>query len=177
LLEHPSNVPGEGETTCSSRKSKQPLWHRMYFQRHLTDIIRAFGYESVPIEEARERVKPLVETYGRPLIEAGTEELIVVDNSQSPVVARLSDEARKLAVQILGRPPQPRSEQTPSSTVDRLTETTCPPEATPPGTRTRRSRSKDSHAAETPSQPREASSGTSASKPRRGTKRKDTKAQ
>lgn len=77
---------------------------RMHFKQEFVDLVRLFGYSEIPIPEAREKVKPLIDKYGQKLIEAAAEEIIFVDNAATPEVARLTDHARKLAVQILGSP-------------------------------------------------------------------------
>jgi len=100
--------PPPSEPAPEGRKSSQrPLYLRMYSQRHLVDLVRLVGYCDIPLDDMRERVKPLVETYGRSVMEAATREILIVDDGQSPPVVRLTEEARRLAVQLLGRPPQP----------------------------------------------------------------------
>lgn len=105
-MERSGTPDGADEKTATPKKAKQPLWQRMYFQPHMTEIVRRMGYAELPVDEAANRLRPLFETFGRPSIEEGAAELITIDDTQSPAIARLSDEARKLAVQILGRPPE-----------------------------------------------------------------------
>src|SRR5437868_3928450 len=76
----------------------------MYFQQHLTELVRLFGYRNVPLDEAREMLKPLNETYGLDTMKAAVEEIIYIDDGSDRPVARLADHARKLAIGILGSP-------------------------------------------------------------------------
>jgi hypothetical protein len=111
-MERPQEASTAEEATHTGKKPKAPLWQRMYFQRHMTDVVRAFGYRSVPLEETRDLLKPLLDTYGRTLVQSATDEIIVIEGPHETPVARLTDEARKLAIQILGRPPEQRALQT-----------------------------------------------------------------
>jgi hypothetical protein len=83
---------------------QEPLVIRMYFKQHLIDLVRLFGYSEIPLDEAREKLKPLVDKYGKELMATAAEEIVFIDNSRSPAIARLTDHARKLAVGILGSP-------------------------------------------------------------------------
>ena len=51
-------------------------------------------------------MQALTEKYGRTLIEEATDEIIEIDKSSDPPVARLTQEARKLSFQLLGPPPE-----------------------------------------------------------------------
>ena len=77
----------------------------------MTEVVQLFGYESIPVEEARERLKPLVEKYGKETIADATAELVQIESCQTPV-ARLTDEVRLLARQMIGRPPPATSSST-----------------------------------------------------------------
>lgn len=100
----PDFPPAESPREQIATRPREPLYLRMFFQSHLTDLVRAFGYDEIPLEDAREKLKPLVAKFGREKMEAAAEEIIVIDESKSPAVVRLTDHARKLAVQILGSP-------------------------------------------------------------------------
>jgi hypothetical protein len=93
-----------GEPAACPKKAKAPLWQRMYFRREMTEIVRLMGYDELTIEDARERLRPLLDVHGKALIEKGAAELLTIDANHTPATARLSDEARTLAIQILGRP-------------------------------------------------------------------------
>lgn len=94
------------------KRSREPLHLRMYFQQHLTELVRLFGYHDVPLDEAREALKPLNETYGLDAMKAAVEEIIHIDGASDPPVARLTDHARKLAVGILGSRKSPETADT-----------------------------------------------------------------
>lgn len=97
-------TPVVGDQTPVRKQPRAPLVLRMYAQRHMVDVVRLFGYAEIPVDEARRRIRELVEKYGRAAVEAATDEIVFVDDSKQPAVARLSDEARRLVIQILGRP-------------------------------------------------------------------------
>jgi hypothetical protein len=71
----------------------------------MTDVVRAFGYDELPKAEARSRVQPLIETYGEADIRAACEE--IVEANADGTAWRLTEQARKLAIGILGRPKPP----------------------------------------------------------------------
>lgn len=97
-FEQPSSAP---ESRC-----KAPLYLRLYFQSHLTEIVRLIGYADVPVDEARERLEALVTRFGNEKIVAACQEILEVDTGKEPNVARLKAEVRRLAFQILGPPPK-----------------------------------------------------------------------
>jgi hypothetical protein len=98
----PEMTPDESPVTA--RKSKAPLWQKMYFQQHMIAIVRLMGYDELTLDDARERLRPLLEVHGKALIEEGAAELLTINVTHTSATARLSDEARALAIQILGRP-------------------------------------------------------------------------
>jgi hypothetical protein len=81
---------------------RQPLCVRLYFEPHLTELVRRIGYQSLPVPEAKARLAPLVEQYGKDRVNAAIKELLEIDRSQDPPRARLNDAARKAAWQLLG---------------------------------------------------------------------------
>jgi hypothetical protein len=117
----------------SPNRSRDPLYLRLYFQQHLTDLVRLFGYREVPLDEARESLKPLNERYGLDTMKTAVEEIIFVDGSSDPPIARLTDHARKLAVGILGSPRTslPTADAATSVTASKTQDRTR--DATPPG--------------------------------------------
>ena len=104
----PESKGAEKQTALESTATKQPLYIRLYFQDHMIELVRLFGYESLPISEAQEQLKSLTEKYGEEVLRAATDEIIEIDTSNDPYVARLTEYARKLSVEILGRPPKPQ---------------------------------------------------------------------
>ncbi|MCI0740057.1 MAG: hypothetical protein L0Y72_13510 [Gemmataceae bacterium] len=81
------------------------MYLRLYFQAHLTEIVRLIGYADVPVDEARRRLEPLVARFGKEKMVAAFQEIVEVDTDRQPNVARLNAEARRLSFQILGPPP------------------------------------------------------------------------
>jgi hypothetical protein len=81
---------------------RQPLCVRLYFEAHLTELVRSIGYQSFPVPEAKARLAPLVERYGKDKVNAAIQEVLEIDRSQEPPRARLNDSARKAAWQLLG---------------------------------------------------------------------------
>jgi hypothetical protein len=86
-------------------RKAQPLYIRLYYQPHLVALVRLIGYQGLAVTEARERLKPLNEQYGQEKMKVAAREIIQVDTSQDPPVARLTATVRKLAWQLLGPPP------------------------------------------------------------------------
>jgi hypothetical protein len=81
---------------------RQPLCVRLYFEPHLTELVRLIGYQALPVPEAKERMTPLVEKYGKEKINAAIKVLFEIDGSHQPPRARLNAAARKAAWQMLG---------------------------------------------------------------------------
>jgi hypothetical protein len=156
-MERTDSSDGIDESVATPKKAKQPLWQKMYFQRHMTAIVRLMGYDELPLDDARERLRPLLAEYGKERIEEAAADLITIDSTREPALARLSDEARKLAVQILGRPrecsdenpSEPAAVTSPSEPVPVLTAPASDPASTSVPARKRRSRSKKVDATET----------------------------
>jgi hypothetical protein len=149
-MERTPESDGNDEPKSFRKKPKQPLWHRMYFQKSMTDVVRLMEYDELPVEEARARLMPLIETYGKAAIEEAARELVIVDDTKTPAVARLSDEARALAIQILGRPPQPGG-ASPSGTPARTPDAPSNETPTPPQSRRSRTAFKNSADSASPS--------------------------
>lgn len=117
-----TDLPPGAPLEQTPKRPQEPLVMRMYYKQHLVDLVRLFGYSEMPMDEAREKLKPLVEKYGQTIMADAAEEIIFIDNAKMPAVARLTDHARKLAVGILGSPrkttpvptpPEPRVTETP----------------------------------------------------------------
>jgi hypothetical protein len=84
---------------------RPPLCVRIYFEPHLTDLVRLIGYGTLPVEEARRLLAPLAEKYGKERMSAAANEALEMDCSRQPPVLRLNAAARKEAWQMLGPPP------------------------------------------------------------------------
>ena len=81
---------------------KFPLSVRIYYEPPLTDLVRLIGYTTLPLEEARERLAPLAEKYGRDRMNAAAKAVLDMDEQE----VRLNPVSRKAAWQLLGPPPQ-----------------------------------------------------------------------
>ena len=104
----PNHPQGNSDPDVPAKRPREPLYIRMYFQNHLTDLVRLFGYDEIPLERAREELKPLIDKYGQKILEEAVEEIIFIDGTKTPPVARLTDHARTLARQLLGSPVRSR---------------------------------------------------------------------
>ena len=85
---------------------KQPLYLRLYFHPHMTELVQLLGYRDVPLDEIKPQLASLDDTYGHETMAAATEELmetVVVTQT----FARLKEGVRRVARQILGPPPSP----------------------------------------------------------------------
>jgi hypothetical protein len=94
------------EKSAKRRTKRQPLYMRVFHDRHMTALVRAVGYSGFPALEGPERLKPLIEQYGEALVRAAAEEILEIDNTKEPPIARLTAQARKIAAGLLGRPPE-----------------------------------------------------------------------
>lgn len=101
----PSEQPPQSTDRRTSTRKQNPLYLRMYFQTWMTELVQLIGYRDVPIDEAREKLKPLIDRHGKQRMMEACEELVEVDASKKPTVARLKAEVSKLAFQILGPRP------------------------------------------------------------------------
>ena len=48
-----------------TRKEKEKLLQQMYFRQDWIELIRLFGYQTLPMEKARQAIKPLAEKFGK----------------------------------------------------------------------------------------------------------------
>lgn len=100
-----SEAAEQSQDAPPSNGSREPLYLRLYFKPHLTDMARVFRYDSVPIDEAREKLKVLSDKYGQPVIGEAADELLLVEYREGEQTARLKDHVRKIAFGLLGSPP------------------------------------------------------------------------
>lgn len=106
-------------TTYKPEGQNEPLWWRILSQEHMVALVRMFGHRELSIEEARTQMKELVERYGKEIMVAAAEEIVEQDGRGKVQIARLTERARNLAVQLIGRAPQAEcsaSTATPPST-------------------------------------------------------------
>src|SRR3990167_738348 len=106
-----------------SRAGKEKLLTQMYRLSHWIDLIRLFGYQTLPMAQAREAIKPLAEKYGKEPVASACETMVEISTQGKEAFARLKPHIRRMAFQILG--PEP----TPNGTVGTVAST--PPAPTP----------------------------------------------
>jgi hypothetical protein len=97
---------------------EQPLWYKLYYLPQYYELARILGYEGLPAPEAVRRAKPLLEKYGKSVMDQVSRDIVQIDGRTNPPTARLRDEARKLCRQLLGPPPETAAE---GSRLDRST--------------------------------------------------------
>ena len=86
----------------TGKADKLPLWHKMYFRGHYTDIVRLVGYEGLPLAEAQAGMKELGNTHDKEMLVKACEDLLDITAD----FVRLKAETRKLSWQLLGPPPE-----------------------------------------------------------------------
>ena len=80
---------------------KFPLSVRIYYDPPLTELVRLIKYDTLPLENARDRLAPLAERYGRDAMNRAAKQALDMDEHE----VRLTPEVRKAAWQLLGPPP------------------------------------------------------------------------
>ena len=99
-------VAASAVRSTKRRAKQQPLYMRMFQDRHMTALVRAVGHAGFPAAESQERLKPLIDEFGEALVRAAADEVVEVDHAQNPPMARLTAEARTVVVGLIGRPPE-----------------------------------------------------------------------
>ena len=90
-----------------NRAAKEELLRQMYSRAHWIELIRLIGYQSVPMEKAREAIKPLAEQYGKEPMASACEVMVEIFTQDKEAFARLKPHVRRMAFQILGPEPSP----------------------------------------------------------------------
>lgn len=88
------------------RAKKKPLWYRIIYEDQMVALVRLLGHEGLPYSELREKVKPLAEKFGRERLQKAADEIVEFVGDGDDATARLTEEAHKFAIQLLGRRPQ-----------------------------------------------------------------------
>jgi hypothetical protein len=96
-----------------TRAAKEKLLQQMYRLAHWIELIRLFGYQTLPMDQARIAIKPLAEKFGKEPVAAACEELVEISTPGKEPVARLKPHIRRMAFQILG--PEPTAEAAPAT--------------------------------------------------------------
>ena len=104
-VEHPSTSSESTDSAASLQKRPKvnhELLHRIYNRSEYTAIVRAIGPETWDIEDGRDLIVPLMKWYGVECVLDATHELLAIESNEKQTTARLTDEVRRYAVQILG---------------------------------------------------------------------------
>ena len=119
------------------RTKKKPLWCRIIYDVQMVALVRLLGHAGMPLKEMRDKAKPLVEKFGRERLQEAADEIVETIGDGDDAIVRLTEQAQKLAIQLIGRP---RTESS-TATADSLTTGSPLPvrlesEAIPPTTET-----------------------------------------
>jgi hypothetical protein len=102
-----------------TRAAKEKLLLKMYRLAHWIELIRLFGYRTLPMEKARQAIKPIADEFGKEPVAEACEAMVEISTPDNEPVARLKPHIRRMAFQILG--PVPAADTTVSNV-------TAPPE-------------------------------------------------
>lgn len=102
------------QKTPRQKVHRDPLHLRIYFHRHLTAFVRLFGHQELTIDEAREKLRPLIEEFGIERIEEAAAEILMTVRYHPEQTVRLLGDVRRLAQPLIGPPPE-KGEEKPSS--------------------------------------------------------------
>lgn len=83
-----------------------PVWEKLYRSEPNMELAKEVGYFGKPIPETRQRVDELVKRYGKEAMEKASRDIVRIDTTTEPPTARLTDEIRKVAAQLLGPAPE-----------------------------------------------------------------------
>ncbi len=85
-----------------TRVDKEKLLQQMYTLPHWISVIRLFAYRSLPMDAARQAIKPIAEEYGKEPVANACEVLVEISTQGKETSARLKSHIRRMAFQILG---------------------------------------------------------------------------
>jgi hypothetical protein len=108
---HPQPV-ATGEVQLN-RAAKEKLLLKVYRLAHWIELIRLFGYQTLPMETARQAIKPIAEKFGKEPVAEACEVMVEISTPDEEPVARLKRHIRRMVFQILG--PEPTQEAIVSS--------------------------------------------------------------
>ena len=86
------------------RTKKKPLWCRIIYDDQMVALVRLLGHEGMPLKEMRDKAKPLVEKFGRERLQEAADEIVETTGDGDDAIVRLTEQAQKLAIQLIGRP-------------------------------------------------------------------------
>ncbi len=96
------------------RTKKKPLWCRIIYDDQMVALVRLLGHEGMPLKEMRDKAKPLVEKFGRERLQEAADEIVETTGDGDDAIVRLTEQAQKLAIQLIGRP---RTESSPTTAI------------------------------------------------------------
>ena len=96
----PPDVPSTTEIPLS-REEKERLLQKMYSLPHWIAVIRLFGYQTLPMDQAREEIKPIAKEFGKEKVADACQFLVEIVPGNAPL-AKLNSHIRRMAFQILG---------------------------------------------------------------------------
>ena len=67
-------------------------------------LVRLLGRTGMPLKEMRDKAKPLVEKFGRERLQEAVDEIVETTGDEDDAIVRLTEQAQKLAIQLIGRP-------------------------------------------------------------------------
>ena len=85
-----------------TRAEKEVLLRQMYSLAHWIELIRLIGYQTVPMDTARNAIVPLAERFGKERMATACEVLVEIFTQDKDAFARLKPHVRRMAFQILG---------------------------------------------------------------------------
>src|SRR5947208_15891468 len=88
-----------------TRKEKEKLLQQMYTLPHWIAVVRLLGHKAMHMNEAREKIKPIAEEYGKEPVANACEVLVEIFTEGKEPFARLKSHIRRMAFQILGPEP------------------------------------------------------------------------
>ena len=86
------------------RTKKKPLWCRIIYDDQMVALVRLLGHTGMPLKEMRDKAKPLVEKFGRERLQEAADEIVETTGDGDDAIVRLTEQAQKLAIQLIGRP-------------------------------------------------------------------------
>lgn len=99
-------IPASDETFNRQQTKRQPLYIRMYFDPVYVEFVRFIGYDGKPLPEAEHFLLELEKRYSREKVIDAGEAVSTSEGKAENMTVRLTAEARRLAWQLLGPPPE-----------------------------------------------------------------------
>ena len=100
----PSGDLAVASVSKRKRTKKKPLWCRIIYDDQMVALVRLLGHSGMPLKEMRDKAKPLVEKFGRERLQEAADEIVETVGDGDDAIVRLTEQAQKLAIQLIGRP-------------------------------------------------------------------------